>query len=621
MFQLTLKRKIYLGFFIIVMLVFGHALVVYFSSKRISHETNRMMAIEAVNAIVLGLDRDVQELRLRADRFVYSGRESQSDAAKEIIDRLRSNIELAKGQHVDPEMEQLFEKIDLRVQEYAKHFGSVITERKLRQDLVEEQLPALVRVIEAKTAELAKELAEDEATDQRRLAAVRSQSYLSQADKFLLRYFENPDGELVDSSIRAIDAAVEQLWATQASHELIDEIVRQIKSYESVGLRAVQATRSYLYLRNVVIAGEESEVSYYSGQLRARAEDRRRAISAQLANTSNSVRMLSWGILVTAVGLSLLIATRLALLIVTPISALTVAFERLSSGEVLTDVPETQRSDEIGKMAIAARVFSDQNLRTRELLEQSQTLGRELQEKAELLQATNEELDSFAYVASHDLRSPLRGIKHLAQWIEEDVRDDLSSDGAMYLDNLKTRVGKLEVLLEDLLDFSRVGRINPPSESVDVKTVLANILDMVSNPHNITIRCPDDMPIFDTIRPPLEQVFMNLIGNAIKHNDKAERGCVEVSWESREGFYHFSVSDNGPGIDSANFDRIFQMYQRVGDTSIEGSGMGLAIVKKQVEYFGGEINVESELQRGTTFHFSWPCHPPAVSSEVLHGES
>ncbi|MDV6030889.1 MAG: HAMP domain-containing protein [Phycisphaera sp. RhM] len=621
MFQLSLKRKIYLGFGIILMLVFGNALAVYIGSKRITNETNRMSEIEAVNAVVLGLDRDVQELRLRADRFVFSGRQSQSDAAKEIFERLRVNIESATKQQTDPELVTLFEQINSRVTEYAKHFDSVIIERKIRQDLVEQQLPALAKRIEECTSRLSDRLSGLGVDDQNRLALVRSQSAFSRAEKFLLKYFENPDGELVAASIQAINDAASQLDQIQGDESQVEQIVQAIRDYEGVGLRAVQATRSYLFLRNVVIAGEESEVSYYSAQLRSQAEARREFIASQLASTTYRVRLLSLGIVVTAVGLSLLIATRLALLIVTPISDLTKTFERLSSGEVLADVPGTERTDEIGKMATAARIFSDQNLRTRELLQQSQALGRELREKASQLQATNEELDSFAYVASHDLRSPLRGIKHLAQWIEEDVRDDLSSDGEVYLDNLKVRVGKLEVLLEDLLDFSRVGRINPPSEIVEVRSVLENIVDMVSNPHSIQVKWPDDLPVFETVRPPLEQVFMNLVGNAIKHNDKGGQGCVEVTWSNGDNQYRFSVADNGPGIEATNFDRIFQMYQRVGNPTVEGSGMGLAIVKKQVEYFGGTIEVESEFGRGTTFHFSWPRELATTSPEVCCGAS
>lgn len=608
MLQLSLKRKIFLGFGIIVLLLFSNALAVYFGSNRMNREMRRMSEVDAINATVLGLDRDVQELRLRVDRFVQSGRESQSGAAAEIFERLRRKIEVAQGKTIDAEMGNLFAQINLRIGEYAQHFETVITERKIRQDLVDAQLPSLAQAIHWQISHLSSTQAKQGAADPGSLNRVRSQSAFAQADKFFLRYFENPDGDLVDSAIQAIATTISHLKESEGPDDQIQMIVQAIDDYERVGMRAVQATRSYLFLRNVVIAGEESEVSYYSSKLRSRAADRRALIASQLENTSTRVRAISWIIAVTAFAMSVLIATRLAFLIVQPISELTATFEKLAGGEVLADVPGSDRTDEIGKMATAAGIFSDQNLRTHELLSQSQQLGRELQTKATLLEATNEELDSFAYVASHDLRSPLRGIKHLAQWIEEDVRDDLSSQGATYLDNLKNRVSKLEILLEDLLNFSRVGRINPPSEMVDVTSVLENVVEMIDNSHQIQIEWPADPPMFKTVRPPLEQVFVNLIGNAVKHNDKAENGRVEVSWELQGDRYQFSVHDNGPGIEPSNFERIFQMYQRVGTGSVEGSGMGLAIVKKQVEFFGGKVHVESDRQGGTTFHFTWPIY-------------
>ncbi|MCA9139947.1 MAG: hypothetical protein KDB00_24410 [Planctomycetales bacterium] len=615
MFQLTLKRKIFLGFGLIFLLLFANVLAVYFGSNRMSSEIGRMSAVASVNATVLGLDRDIQELRLRVDRFVQSGRESQSSAAAEIFDRLRVKIEDTKKDHNDPEMDNLFDQISLRLKEYSSHFESVISERKLRQDLVYLQLPGLAKGIQSQFAALSDTLETDSFSEQARISLARSQSSFSETEKYLLRYFENPDGELVEFAIESIATTVSHLESSEIPEERIKSLVDSIANYERVGMRAVQATRSYLFLRNVLIAGEESEVSYYSSKLRSRAADRKHLIASQLEATSSHVRTISWVIAFTAFVMSVLIATRLAILIVKPISDLTATFETLSSGCVLTAVPGSDRCDEIGKMATAARIFSDQNRRTRELLAESQKLGSELHKKAALLEATNEELDGFAYVASHDLRSPLRGIKHLAQWIEEDMGGNLSSQGSVYLDNLKKRVSKLEVLLEDLLNFSRVGRINPPKEMVDVATLLENIVSMVDNPNGVKIEWDPNLPVFKTIRPPLEQVFMNLIGNAVKHNDKLENGKVAISCEQEGDRYRFSVRDNGPGISSSNFERIFQMYQRVGSRTVEGSGMGLAIVKKQVELFGGTVKVESAEDCGASFHFTWPVEPDEFSAD------
>ncbi len=607
MLRPTLKQKIFLGFGIIVVLLFSNALSVYFGSKQINRETARMREIEAINVNVMGLDRDVQELRLRSDRYVRSGSESQAVAAKELIARLNERIWRLADRHSDPELAMLFEKIKSRIEQYAMNFDAIIVERKIRQDLVDEQLPKLNQQIIAQTSELADQMSDSRFSGESRLELIRAQSDFSQADNYFLRYFENPHGELAESAVDAIKRSLEHLNAINESGTDIDRIRRDIEEYEHVGLRAIQATRSYLFLRNVVIAGEESEVSYYSGKLRASANERLERIASELAAASERVRTVSWAIVVTACGLSLLIATRLAILIVTPISELTQTFEVLSSGNVLSKIPGTERRDEIGKMANAARIFSDQNSRTRELLKQSQELGQALTQKAAELQSINEELDSFAYVASHDLRSPLRGIKHLAEWIEEDVHDHLSTDGATYLENLIGRVTKLEVLLEDLLNFSRIGRLNPPSEDVSVDAVLENLTDMITTPDGVSVTWPKDLPTLLAVRAPLEQVFMNLIGNAIKHNDKGACGWVRVTWESCGEMFQFTIEDNGPGIDEANYDRIFKMYQRVGDPSIEGSGMGLAIVKKQIEYFGGQISVDSVLTEGTQFIFTWPA--------------
>ena len=294
---------------------------------------------------------------------------------------------------------------------------------------------------------------------------------------------------------------------------------------------------------------------------------------------------------------------------------------QLAKGETLRDIPGTDRQDEIGKMAKAAQIFSDRNQETNRLLEQSELLAFQLEEYARDLKASNEELDSFAYVASHDLKSPLRGIKQLASWIEEDATDSLPEESKMNLQRLQSRVSKLELLLQDLLDYSRVGRLNSSAETVDVSALIQDIVEITDNPEKAKIVWPDDLPTFETFGSPLEQVFLNLIGNAIKHSDKGENAVVELSWKSEDKFYRFSVADNGPGITPANHQRAFQMYQRVGSRDVDGSGMGLAIVKKQVQRLGGEISLDSSEGEGATFSFTWPIEVNAQLEENTNVQS
>jgi len=131
----------------------------------------------------------------------------------------------------------------------------------------------------------------------------------------------------------------------------------------------------------------------------------------------------------------------------------------------------------------------------------------------------------------------------------------------------------------------------------------------------VIVRWVDDLASLNTLRSPLEQVLLNLIGNAIKHNDKGPGGLVEVSCVREQDRYRFSVRDNGPGIDAKHHERAFQMYQRVGDPNVDGSGMGLAIVKKQIEKLGGEVALYSKLGAGATFEFTWPIALPVLAEE------
>ncbi|MEO0530988.1 MAG: ATP-binding protein, partial [Planctomycetota bacterium] len=152
----------------------------------------------------------------------------------------------------------------------------------------------------------------------------------------------------------------------------------------------------------------------------------------------------------------------------------------------------------------------------------------------------------------------------------------------------------------------RVGRLTPEVEEVDANTMVASIAELTDNPNGVEFRYPEDLPRFTTLRTPLEQVLMNLISNAIKYNDRGQQGLVELDWRNGGEFYHVSVRDNGPGIPEKDHDRVFQMYQRVGDPDIEGSGMGLAVVKKQIEQVGGEVRIESSVGEGARFDFTWP---------------
>jgi signal transduction histidine kinase len=234
-------------------------------------------------------------------------------------------------------------------------------------------------------------------------------------------------------------------------------------------------------------------------------------------------------------------------------------------------------------------------------------IKQELAELALALERSNRELDSFAYAASHDLRAPLRGIANLAQWIEEDLLSDgdVKSETREMLDLMRIRMHRMEGLIEGLLQYSRAGRTHQEPEMVDVGRLVHDVIDLISPPEGVQIAVGSDLPAIRTERLPLQQVFMNLIGNAIKHSNC---GDAEIAIDARRvgPFYEFSVSDNGPGIPPDYHDRIWGIFQTLESRDqVEGAGIGLALVKKIVESQKGRAWVESAPGSGATFRFLW----------------
>jgi signal transduction histidine kinase len=221
------------------------------------------------------------------------------------------------------------------------------------------------------------------------------------------------------------------------------------------------------------------------------------------------------------------------------------------------------------------------------------------------LERSNRDLDQFAYVASHDLKAPLQDIRNLASWIGEDLGEQVPTPTVRHLRLLRERAERMEKLLDDLLDYSRAGRVQGACDDVFLAEVVAEALALVPVPEGFRVSAEVPNLPLQTPRGALAQVLRNLVGNALKHHD-GPPGKVTVSVEEAGDLLRISVADDGPGIPPEHHDRVFQMFQTLRPRDeVEGSGMGLAIVKKLVQSQGGTIGVES-LERGTVIRFTWP---------------
>jgi len=232
----------------------------------------------------------------------------------------------------------------------------------------------------------------------------------------------------------------------------------------------------------------------------------------------------------------------------------------------------------------------------------------EIKDYAKSLESKNKELDQFAYIVSHDLKAPLRAINNLSEWIEEDLEDIVDEDTKKNLELLRGRVHRMENLINGILEFSRVGRQETNNEKIDMSKLLNEIVDSIGSDKIAKFTIKDEMPTLIAEKILFEQIFSNLISNAIKYNDKDEiEICVSYSMSNNDKFHTFGIKDNGPGIEEEYFNSIFVIFQTLQPRDkIESTGVGLAIVKKIIEDSGGRIWVESEISTGSTFYFTLP---------------
>ena len=237
----------------------------------------------------------------------------------------------------------------------------------------------------------------------------------------------------------------------------------------------------------------------------------------------------------------------------------------------------------------------------------NERLEQQVAQRTAQLEAVNKQLDDFAYAASHDLKAPLRVIDNASKWLEEDLAPHLNDETRENMRLLRGRVTRLEKLLDDLLQFSRIGRETGGAEIVSGQVVIDDVLVMLALPEGFEVSVGPGFAAIRVARMPLQQILMNLIGNAIKHHDKPT-GRIEVTVADLGAHHAFAVRDDGPGIPAQYHGKIFKMFQTLKPRDqVEGSGMGLAIVRKQVELRGRIVVPAVSEGNGSTFHFTLPA--------------
>ena len=259
-------------------------------------------------------------------------------------------------------------------------------------------------------------------------------------------------------------------------------------------------------------------------------------------------------------------------------------------------------SDEASGFVLIFKDNTDSRAAAELIHQQHQALGAANVE----LSRANKDMEQFAYVASHDLKAPLRAIGNLAGWVCEDLGDALTGESLENMTLLRNRVSRLDTLLTDLLAYSRAGKDSNEAQDINSKTIIQDLVDLQGVPDHVEVVLADDLPIIHANRVAFDLIVRNLLSNAVKHaGPTAAR--IEIGFQVHKTEITFSVTDDGPGIQLEDHERIFDLFTKLHSSEdVEGSGMGLSICRRAVDQIGGRIWIDSEITTGARFIFSIP---------------
>ncbi len=443
---------------------------------------------------------------------------------------------------------------------------------------------------------------------------------------FLIELFQEPGLDKAKKMFITVDQAYSEVMVkqrellkittpvnnTEASQKLLAEIKEDIRRLE-LNIDEIE--------RNVIDASNFLQSEKYK--------------SYRTLRFSLLIMMI---ILVLIAGISLIITNET---IVNPVKQVSELLKIMGKGEIVKFEETTERKDEIGDMIESAKNLSlgmknkadvafqigkgnyeievplqgKNDKLGRALLEMRNNLMQSKQTEAKNLhelelytknlEKRNKELDQFAYITSHDLKSPLRGINNLAEWIEEDMRESMTDETRKYFQMLKGRVHRMEALINSLLKYSRAGRISNEIELVNINVVVKEVLKRLSPDNKFAIYLDNNFPNVMANYQDMDDIFYELISNAMKHNFNASP-IINVTYKTENNYFVFCVADNGSGISKEYHQKIFTIFQTLETRDkVESVGAGLAIVKKIVEENGGAVWIESEEGAGAKFYFKW----------------
>ncbi len=610
----SLKHQI---FFVLVTLVSILVIQILLSRATQSNMLNNQALISksyGLVGLVHEFERDV--IDLQRNLLIYKETASESSISRfyELMERVNERLNIFENrlqQYSFITLEEgLIERMRGHLNDYRDNFSTVIDGRSQRKRIYSENIKSgfsrLTALIEEENEKKKSGYSEE--------SILKMRYHLALTEKYINQYLISPDYELINL-YNAQLLAMNQLMAGKFSN--YKEAKKVVAELKREFFRLTQVTRGYLFLVNVVMAGSANEFLYLTKKLRTTVSSSQQNLSDRMMNEAEATQIKTDMVSLVSILIALLTALFLTTRIIYPVRKLTEVFGRLSRGEEIEKVPETDRKDEIGDLARAADIFHDKNRQTSELLQLSQDMNaKQEQLNAELViekqkaEAAARSKSMFLANMSHEIRTPMNGIIGL---VDLTLKTDLTEKQAHYLRKVAFSGQIMMNVINDILDFSKI-----EAGKMDIEFVEFNINDIIENIITaITVRLDEkdlNFRIHTTVNVPekfhgdplrISQVLLNLCNNAVKFTDK---GLVQLNFDyqvdNNNEYLCFEVSDTGIGMSQEQIDHVFDSFtQADGSTSRKygGTGLGLTIVKQLTELMGGTVSVASRQGEGSCF--------------------
>jgi signal transduction histidine kinase/HPt (histidine-containing phosphotransfer) domain-containing protein/ActR/RegA family two-component response regulator len=626
--RIRLKDRIRLVYLLIVLaalLVGGFS---YVGFERLAEEFQRFSRSSHEAQLGLELGRQIADLQRTAEIFTHEGHASAAEQVEYGYGVIRELLQRNQSSSLGA-MPPYIEKIDRHLQRYYEVFQQLREQRGLQSRLVSQGIRQQASLAEQWIRQHLQAIPADQIAHQ--LQAIQLLSDLLLVEKSIYRYFDSLHSAQVDQAKQHLARVRQGLDQVHGQYEPAEvaHLRQLLDSYENTILEAVQRTRGYLYLVNVVMAAEAYEILYQSRQISRLLGKEMAAAEGEIGSTLSQLVQLELLVGLLFLGAISLLSLLVGRSITRPIDQLTATFRHLAQGEGHTEIPRYPLDDEIGELTRAAEVFRQKNQDTQQLMQRYQRLSgdleamvarrtqqlsdtnRKLLQAKELAEASTRAKSAFLANMSHEIRTPMHAITGMAQLAKQ---TELDADQRGYIDAIEFSAKTLLRLLNDILDLSKIeaGRLDLERIEFDLRTELeqvGSLIELQAREKHLDYRIdyPAALPrrfLGDPMR--LRQVLINLLGNAVKFTEQGALG-LQVGWQ--DGRLSLRVWDTGIGMSEEQQQRLFQSFSQADVSTTRkygGSGLGLSISKELVELMQGQIQLQSTLGEGSSFLVELP---------------